>query len=293
MNNKKIILLLLFFTFMGGVTATLAKVVMGALPPFYSLAIRYLMAAIVLFCIKGRQIIKTFQKENWKAVVKVGSVFVIGFIFYNLAIVYTTVTNACFYYSTSVLIIPFLARIINKTKFNSKIFIGIFITLAGMYFLMNTAEGLTMNLGDVLALISAFFFALHVVFTGRYILTCNPLIITEGQFVILSLVSFGIAFFTEPVQPVLNAEMPTWLNLIFSATLGSIGIYLTQGYAQTRVSEATIGLIYALMPCFTAISAWFMLGESLSLQGKLGAALMVFGVILAGRLNTYRVETTK
>ena len=44
------------------------------------------------------------------------------------------------------------------------------------------------------------------------------------------------------------------------------------------------------MPIFTMISAGVMLGEELTLHGKAGALLVVLGIIIAGRLNTYSME---
>lgn len=285
-NHKSIIELLLLFTFMGAITSTLAKIVMGAMPPFYSLAFRYLFAAVILLLFKWKQLRLSFQREQIKAIFVVGAVFTGGFILYNEAIVYTTVTNACFYYSTSVLIIPFLARLLNKTRFHYQIFAGILITLIGMYFLMCENGSLTLNFGDILALGSAVFFAFHVVLTGKYIASCAPVVMAEGQFLILAATCFCIALLWEPFAPVFHAASSTWLCILFAASFGTVGVYLTQGYAQTTVSETTIGLIYALMPLFTALSSWVLLDERLSLQGKVGAGLMVLGVILAGKLNS-------
>jgi len=41
-------------------------------------------------------------------------------------------------------------------------------------------------------------------------------------------------------------------------------------------------LIFALEPVFAAIFAYFMLGETLSLQGWLGGGLVVIAMILGG-----------
>ena len=72
--------------------------------------------------------------------------------------------------------------------------------------------------------------------------------------------------------------------------VGSVGLYLAQAYDQTGVNGITVGLIYALMPIFTMILAGVMLGEELTLHGKAGALLVVLGIIIAGRLNTYSME---
>ena len=290
MKERKLALLLCFFVFLGGVTSTLSKAAMEVIPPFSYLAIRYSFAALILICVRSKHLRKAFHKTDCKVILQVGFFFTIGFIFYNLAVAYTTVTNACFYYSISVLILPFLARIFNGTKFNSKIFVGIFITMVGMYFMMKTEEGLTLNTGDIFALCSAFFFALHVVFMSKYVLESDPVVITEGQFLLLSFISAIIALGIEPLEPVATAEISIWINIIFSAMVGSVGLYLAQAYAQTGVNGITVGLIYALMPIFTMISACVMLGEELTLHGKAGALLVVLGIIIAGRLNTYSME---
>ena len=103
------------------------------------------------------------------------------------------------------------------------VFVGIFITMVGMYFMMKTEEGLTLNTGDIFALCSAFFFALHVVFMSKYVLESDPVVITEGQFLLLSFISAIIALGIEPLEPVATAEISIWINIIFSAMVGSVG----------------------------------------------------------------------
>jgi len=75
-----------------------------------------------------------------------------------------------------------------------------------------------------------------------------------------------------------------WLEitaLLFAGILITAALYYVQTRAQQKLSENTIGVLYALLPLFAAVFSWIMLGETLSVIGMVGGAMMVTGVILA------------
>jgi drug/metabolite transporter (DMT)-like permease len=70
--------------------------------------------------------------------------------------------------------------------------------------------------------------------------------------------------------------------LLYLALFATALVLWLQALAQRVVPAYAAALIFALEPVFAAIFAYFMLGETLSLQGWLGGGLVVVAMILGG-----------
>lgn len=62
----------------------------------------------------------------------------------------------------------------------AKVFLASFLTLVGVG-LMTLSSSLSMGRGDMLSLLGAVFFAIHIVVVGKYAKECNPIVLTFIQ----------------------------------------------------------------------------------------------------------------
>ena len=163
--------------------------------------------------------------------------------------------------------------------------------------------------GDLLIVLAAFVYTLHVVRLGKYAKETTPLKLaaskatTEALFsvgLVLVLMAVGGAaassnsflayaqdtgreistFFTTLSNGLASGAVPT------SAMLPALGATLwtglvtcaytiyAQSFGQRRVSPTEANLIYTVQPIFTALFAWALLGETLGPTGFVGAALI-------------------
>jgi drug/metabolite transporter (DMT)-like permease len=67
--------------------------------------------------------------------------------------------------------------------------------------------------------------------------------------------------------------------LAICALLATVGTFWLQTRYQGRTTPQRVALIFALEPVFATVFAYFLLGETLSARGSLGAALILGSVI--------------
>jgi len=268
-----------------GINTPLTKSIMDVVPPIFNVGVRFLIAFIVMFVLRPKKILRDPTRSDLLSIFIISIFMVLGYIFWNVSLLFTTATNATFFACTSVLFIPFLAKAINKTAYSRKVLAGIVITVAGMYLLVSNGASFVVNPGDLLALAASVMFALQVIYTGKYVERIDPFLIASYQFLFVGVLAMLTSFV---VQEEIEWTSFGWLEifaLLFAGILITAALYYVQTRAQQKLSEHTVGVLYALLPLFAAVFSWMMLGETLSLVGIVGGAMMVIGVALAAVYN--------
>jgi drug/metabolite transporter (DMT)-like permease len=197
--------------------------------------------------------------------------------FQQIGIIYTTAGKAGFITGLYVITVPILG-LLGRQRTNIGTWIGAVIAAAGLYFLSVT-EDFTISPGDLLVLISAFFWAVHVHIIGWFSARTDPIKLAFLQFVACSALSLTAAVSTETisVQALSRAIIP-----ILYGGLVSVGIaYTLQVVGQRHAHPAHAAIILSLEAVFAVIGGWLILSENLSPRSGLGCALMLAGMILS------------
>ncbi len=190
---------------------------------------------------------------------------------------FTGAGKAGFITGLYVIFVPIAAFFLGK-KTPGRTWFGAALALTGL-FLLSVSGTLSMEKGDFIIFISAFFWSAHILVLDRYAPTVDPIVLASIQFAVCSLVSWGIAIPSETfsVQDFRNATAP-----IMFGGLVSIGIAFTlQAVAQTKAHPARASIILSLEAAFAVLAGWLILGEALSPRELAGCALMLAGIILA------------
>lgn len=220
------------------------------------------------------------KEENsllWKGGIFCGLFLFAGSSFQQVGIVYTTAGNAGFITGLYVILVPIFGLFWHH-KVNKQTWLGAIIALAGLYFL-TSRQDMTFAMGDGLVLISAFFFAGHVLMIGKYAPKTNVIRLSIIQFGLASLLSLIISFFIETT---------TWENVRLAAIpilyggIMSVGVaYTLQVYGQKRTHPAHAAIILCMESLFAAIGGILILHEPLTFSIALGGLLMFGGVMLS------------
>jgi drug/metabolite transporter (DMT)-like permease len=153
----------------------------------------------------------------------------------------------------------------------------------GLY-LLSVNENLSIGLGDLLVLASAFFWALHVLVIGRFSPRTDPIQLAFLQFMLCAFISLIVSVIIETTtfQNILDASIP-----ILYAGVVSVGIaYTLQVVAQQEAHPSHAAIIMSLEAVFAVIGGLVILDESIPLRGLIGCGLMLTGMILSQlRLN--------
>jgi len=206
-----------------------------------------------------------------------GVILFFGASFQQGGMVYTTAGKAGFITGLYIILVPILG-IMFKQKTSAAIWLGAVIALAGLY-LLSVTENLTMDLGDLLVLASAFFWGLHVLVIGRFSPKTDPIQLAFFQFMLCAFFSLvaSIIIETTTLQNIFDASVP-----ILYAGVVSVGIaYTLQVVAQQEAHPSHAAIIMSLEAVFAVIGGWIILDESIPLRGLIGCGLMLTGMILS------------
>ncbi|MDR2630418.1 MAG: DMT family transporter [Spirochaetaceae bacterium] len=241
-----------------------------------------------------------------------GGCLFIAVTFQQGGIMFTTAGNAGFITGLYVVLVPLLGVFWGK-KTGLPTWIGAGCTLTGLYFLSAAGHLESINPGDIITAISAFFWALHVLLIDRLVKTTDPLLLSSGQFAWCGLFSLIAALAVEPffggwvktVSPALYASglfswhsLPALITGLSSGSipgtslgnslipllyggLGSVGVaYTLQVVAQQHAPPAHATIILCLEGCFAAIGGVLLLREPLGTWTLLGFCFMLAGMLI-------------
>ena len=206
-----------------------------------------------------------------------GTVLFLGATFQQGGLVYTDAGKAGFITGFYVILVPILGLFI-KQKTSLLTWLGAVVAIVGLYFL-SVNETFDINIGDVLVLIGAFFWAIQILVIGYYSTKVDPFQLAFSQFVVCAVLSFIAALITETI--VLQNVLLTYLPILY-AGLFSVGIAFTiQVVAQREAHPANAAIIMSLEALFAVIGGWMILNESIPVRGLIGCLLMLIGMILS------------
>jgi len=289
MKNKELrsSLLLLLTAAIWGFAFVAQRVGMDYVGPFTFNAIRFALGSISLLPVIylfGKSKVKTTSENkdiNNKMLITYG--IIAGGILFTAATLqqiglkYTTAGNAGFITSLYIVIVPIIG-IFLKQKSNLYIWSGALVATVGLYYLSIT-NNFTIQFGDLLQLIGAFFWASHIIVIGQFVKNTNPIKLSSIQFAVCSVLSLVAAILTEDI--IIGNIILAGLPILYGGLM-SVGIaYTLQVVAQKDAKPSHAAIALSMEAVFAAIGGILLLGESMSLRGYFGALLMLFGMLLS------------
>lgn len=190
---------------------------------------------------------------------------------------YTSAANGGFITSLYVILVP-LFSVFFKKKIPYTVWVGAFIAFIGMYFLSIQGE-LILSWGDTLVLISAAFWAVHVILIGKYAPKVSIILLSIIQFGITAILSLLVALFIEDIiwEGIKDAAIP----IVYGGFI-SVGIaYTLQIFAQKKVVAEKAAIILSFESAFALFGGWLILNEDISIRSLIGAGLMLAGIIIS------------
>lgn len=206
-----------------------------------------------------------------------GTVLFLGATFQQDGLVFTNAGKAGFITGFYVILVPILGLLI-KQKTSALTWFGAIVAIIGLYFL-SVNETLEINIGDVLVLIGAFFWAIQILVIGFYSKRIDPFELAFSQFLVCAFLSLISAISSETIilSNIVSAYVPILYAGIFSAGIA----FTLQVVAQREAHPANAAIIMSLEAVFAVIGGWMILNESLDLRGLIGCLLMFIGMIVS------------
>jgi len=279
-------LLLLLTAVIWGFAFVAQRAGMEFLGPFTFNTARFTLGSLSLLALLLLNQKKKFQQESLNLIsdknlfyggLASGTVLFLGATFQQSGLVYTDAGKAGFITGFYIILVPILGLFIKQTT-SMMTWIGAVVAILGLYFL-SVNESFEINIGDILVLVGAFFWAIQILVIGFYSKRNDPFKLAFSQFVVCAALSLIAAVITESIelQNLIKAALP-----ILYAGFFSVGIAFTiQVVAQKEAHPANAAIIMSLEAVFAVIGGYLILDESIPLRGLLGCAMMLIGMILS------------
>lgn len=162
--------------------------------------------------------------------------------------------------------------------------LGTVLALGGMALMLFDGQRVQVSLlGDLLAVGAALCWALYSLFMGKMTDEYGAVFATRKVFFygLLTILPFLLGRDFAPLE--LFREPVVWGNLLFLSLVASLACFVAWNIVMSKLGNITsVNYVY-LNPIFTLITAMLWLGERLTSAGAFGSALILLGVILAGR----------
>ncbi|GGI12371.1 DMT family transporter [Gottfriedia solisilvae] len=304
MKNKMIAFTsLLIVSFFWGSSFFIVKESLTIVQPFTFNAIRFIVAAIILFFVQTLSERKRDKRFHEKAGyvfpgILIGLFLFLGYVFQTYGLQHTTISNAGFIVGISVVVVPLLLFFKYNKKPTMPETISAVIALCGLLFITITNNTSHFNFGDFITFFSAIAFALHIIYSTIYAPSYNSLKLTTIQIAFVGLASWTFALVFEDWQVIFNQEL--WTNkffifsILFTALFCTALAFFIQMFAQRTISATEVGIILATEPVFAAIAGYYYGGERLTEIGLIGCILILASIILTQlKLKKHKHEQYK
>lgn len=273
--QKQANFMLLMITMFWGSSYLFMKMGLATIQEYNLIALRFGIAFLLAAAIFPRRLLKMDWKTLRYAFI-LGFILLFVFIFIMFGIKLTSTSNAAFLVSLTVIFVPVLSALVLKKRPAIQLLVGVGLALIGVG-LLTLNHQLTMNIGDGLCIAGALMYATHIIVTEKFTKSVDSIALGITQLGFTGVLGLLLAFCLEiPRFPATQLEWSSVLALsILCSAIGFIG----QTVAQKHTNSTNTGLIFALEPVFAALLAFLVFGETLSLQGLIGAILILSGVI--------------
>jgi drug/metabolite transporter (DMT)-like permease len=283
-------LILFLITFIWAGTFVIIKPTLQFISPLFFVTIRFLIAALVLTLIYRERLLKIPTQT-----IKMGSILgiflFVGFVVQTIGLKYTTATKSALITGTFVVFTPILQVLVERKPLKTGSILGVILVFTGLLFLSSNETnfleliltlGKDFNIGDLLTLICAIFFAAYIVYLDiisdktdfNDVVWLQIVVTLIGSFILMIIFN---SLQIEPIKFTLNSQV------IFTILYTSIFATIITTFLQTKYQKYTLptraAIIFTSEPLLASILAYLILNETIGIFGVIGGFLIILGVL--------------
>ena len=280
-------LLLILASIIWGCAFVAQNVGMNYIGPWAFSTIRFLIAGFSLLAIipfldkKRTHVIHPKTKEEKKKLllgsVLCGLALSIGSIVQQIAMLTVPVAKAGFLTTLYVLFVPMITLLFGK-KIPLKVWIGIAMALFGLY-LLSMAGNLTIGIGEILLILAAFLFAIHIIIIGHFSTRVDPVRLSCGQLLIGGFATVIPMIVIE--KPTIGSILAAYIPLLYTGIFSSCVAYTLQIFAQKEANPTIAGMLLSLESVFAALAGYLILHQVLNTRELIGCVVIFIAIVIA------------
>ncbi|MGH3666411.1 MAG: DMT family transporter, partial [Egibacteraceae bacterium] len=272
-------LALIAVTAVWGGTFPLVKEAVTRVGPFTFNGVRFLLAGVALGLVAAPAL-RRLGPTGLGHGGLLGVVLFGGYAFQTVGLQSTTASNAGFVTGMFVVFTPLLSAAVLRRVPSAAALGGVVLATVGLA-LLSVGESFVPGGGDLLVLVCAVCFALHIVGLGAWSSRHDATALAVVQLLVAGACHWVFAVALEAGRVPARWDGYALMALTVTALVASAAAYWIQTAAQRIIPPTRTAVILTMEPVFAGIFGFVLLDERLAPRGWLGCALILAAMLLA------------
>ena len=220
-------------------------------------ASRFLIALILLVAISGKARKALTSKEDWQGGLILGGLMLAGFVLQMVGIYSVSPSVSAFLTSLYVVFTAIFSVKISDRRPTRMMIFGVVLATIGAGFIDGPPH-IVWGMGEVLTVVSALFFALHIIYTDSVTRVRDPIAVTSTSFAVVVLGGIILALIFSRDVMVLESSWQSGviIPLICLGFFGSFACILVMNIMQKHLNPTHAAIIYSFEPVWATIYGW-------------------------------------
>ena len=251
---------------------------------------RFLIAFVALLPFSSEARRALTSKEDWKGGLILGGLMLAGFVFQMIGIESVSPSVSAFLTSLYVVFTAILSVKISDRKPTRMMVLGVGLATIGAGFIDGPPH-IVWGLGELLTVVCAFFFALHIIYTDKITKQLNPIAVTSTSFAVLVVGAGIVALIASRDAMVFESAWQDGviIPLLCLGLFGSLACILMLNAFQRHLNPTHAAIIYSFEPVWATLYGWQQGLVEVSVWLMMGL-LLLFGNIIV-ELDESREDT--
>jgi drug/metabolite transporter (DMT)-like permease len=255
------------------------------------LAWRFIIAALLMAIVRPQSLRHINLHFLIRGVI-IGLILGTGYILQTFGLTLTSVAKTGFITGLYAIFTPLIAAGLFKHSVTKVQWLAVVLSMLGLAIL--ALKGLSLGLGEFLVVLSALFFALHIIALSRWSPGRDAYALT-----IIQMATVGVLALISTAKTGLHAphDKGMWVAIIYTAIFASAFAFMVQTWTQSFMSATSVGIILTMEYVFAAVFGILLVHEHLTLRVAIGGTCMMIGLYLAilfdGNENENHQSTTE
>ena len=242
---------------------------------------RFLIAFVALLPFSSEARRALSSKEDWKGGLILGGLMLAGFVIQMIGIKSVNPSVSAFLTSLYVVFTAILSVKISDRKPTRTMVLGVGLATIGAGFIDGPPH-IVWGLGELLTVVCAFFFALHIIYTDRITKQLNPIAVTSTSFAVLVIGAGSLALIASRDFRVFESawQPGVVIPLICLGLFGSLACILILNAFQRHLNPTHAAIIYSFEPVWATLYSWQQGLVEISVWLTMGLLLLVGNIIV-------------
>ena len=244
-------------------------------------ATRFLIAFVALLPFSSRARAALTSKEDWKGGLILGSLMLAGFVLQMIGIESVTPSVSAFLTSLYVVFTAILSVKISDRKPTRMMIAGVLLATLGAGFIDGPPH-IVWGTGEILTVMCAFFFALHIIYTDSITKRLDPLAVTSTSFAVLVVGAsiFALIASGDPMVAEVAWQDGVVVPLLCLGLFGSLACILMLNAFQKYLNPTHAAIIYSFEPVWATLYGWYEGMIDVSIWLTMGILLLIGNIIV-------------